>query len=102
MFIFGLCHVMLCLLPKSSSSTIHSTFLQGPFVHIASICAAVLSKFMSIFCGVYEVSVLHAPSDLEKKSLGGNVPWRSKTVVFNTRPENHGIQLREQHGKMGH
>lgn len=29
--------------------------LQGPFVHIASICAAVLSKFMSIFCGVYEV-----------------------------------------------
>lgn len=29
--------------------------LQGPFVHIASICAVVLSKFMSIFCGVYEV-----------------------------------------------
>uniref|UniRef100_A0ACB8ERM7 Chloride channel protein 1 n=1 Tax=Sphaerodactylus townsendi TaxID=933632 RepID=A0ACB8ERM7_9SAUR len=28
---------------------------EGPFVHIASICAAVLSKFMSIFCGVYEV-----------------------------------------------
>ncbi|XP_074447856.1 chloride channel protein 1 isoform X4 [Larus michahellis] len=27
---------------------------EGPFVHIASICAAVLSKFMSIFCGVYE------------------------------------------------
>ncbi|EMP29513.1 Chloride channel protein 1, partial [Chelonia mydas] len=27
---------------------------SGPFVHIASICAAVLSKFMSIFCGVYE------------------------------------------------
>uniref|UniRef100_A0A8C5RX60 Chloride voltage-gated channel 1 n=1 Tax=Laticauda laticaudata TaxID=8630 RepID=A0A8C5RX60_LATLA len=26
----------------------------GPFVHIASICAAVLSKFLSIFCGVYE------------------------------------------------
>ncbi|GAB0177498.1 chloride channel protein 1 [Grus japonensis] len=25
---------------------------EGPFVHIASICAAVLSKFMSIFCGV--------------------------------------------------
>ncbi|XP_004714051.1 chloride channel protein 1 [Echinops telfairi] len=24
---------------------------EGPFVHIASICAAVLSKFMSIFCG---------------------------------------------------
>lgn len=29
---------------------------QGPFVHIASICAAVLSRFMSIFSGVYEVS----------------------------------------------
>ncbi|KFP34760.1 Chloride channel protein 1, partial [Chlamydotis macqueenii] len=28
--------------------------MPGPFVHIASICAAVLSKFMSIFCGVYE------------------------------------------------
>lgn len=28
---------------------------QGPFVHIASICAAVLSRFMSMFCGVYEV-----------------------------------------------
>ncbi|XP_044244831.2 chloride channel protein 1 isoform X2 [Ursus arctos] len=27
---------------------------EGPFVHIASICAAVLSRFMSIFCGVYE------------------------------------------------
>ncbi|KAM9246694.1 chloride channel protein 1 [Leptosomus discolor] len=27
---------------------------EGPFVHIASICAAVLSKFMSIFCGGYE------------------------------------------------
>uniref|UniRef100_A0A452FI60 Chloride channel protein n=1 Tax=Capra hircus TaxID=9925 RepID=A0A452FI60_CAPHI len=27
---------------------------EGPFVHIASICAAILSKFMSVFCGVYE------------------------------------------------
>ncbi|XP_065739744.1 chloride channel protein 1 [Phocoena phocoena] len=27
---------------------------EGPFVHIASICAAVLSKFMSVLCGVYE------------------------------------------------
>ncbi|XP_038597277.1 chloride channel protein 1 [Tachyglossus aculeatus] len=27
---------------------------EGPFVHIASICAAVLSQFMSMFCGVYE------------------------------------------------
>lgn len=30
---------------------------EGPFVHIASICAAVLSKFMSMFSGVYEVRV---------------------------------------------
>ncbi|XP_064883937.1 chloride channel protein 1-like isoform X4 [Oncorhynchus nerka] len=29
---------------------------EGPFVHIASICAAVLSKIMSIFSGVYESS----------------------------------------------
>ncbi|KAJ8354981.1 hypothetical protein SKAU_G00225480 [Synaphobranchus kaupii] len=29
---------------------------EGPFVHIASICAAVLSKIMSMFCGVYENS----------------------------------------------
>ncbi|XP_046703183.1 chloride channel protein 1 isoform X2 [Silurus meridionalis] len=29
---------------------------EGPFVHIASICAAVLSKVMSIFTGVYENS----------------------------------------------
>ncbi|CAK6978414.1 chloride channel protein 1-like isoform X1 [Scomber scombrus] len=27
---------------------------EGPFVHIASICAAVLSKFMSIFSGAYQ------------------------------------------------
>ncbi|XP_048882515.1 chloride channel protein 1 isoform X1 [Brienomyrus brachyistius] len=27
---------------------------EGPFVHIASICAAVLSRFMSLFSGVYE------------------------------------------------
>ncbi|KAF5895850.1 chloride channel protein 1-like, partial [Clarias magur] len=27
---------------------------EGPFVHIASICAAVLSKFMSFFSGVYQ------------------------------------------------
>uniref|UniRef100_A0A669BY24 Chloride voltage-gated channel 1 n=1 Tax=Oreochromis niloticus TaxID=8128 RepID=A0A669BY24_ORENI len=31
---------------------------EGPFVHIASICAAVLSRFMSIFSGVYEVNIL--------------------------------------------
>ncbi|XP_031761520.1 chloride channel protein 1 [Xenopus tropicalis] len=27
---------------------------EGPFVHIASICSVVLSKFMSVFCGVYQ------------------------------------------------
>lgn len=40
----------------SPVSVISSVHLQGPFVHIASICAAVLSRFMSIFSGVYEVS----------------------------------------------
>ncbi|CAM2097352.1 unnamed protein product [Caretta caretta] len=34
---------------------------EGPFVHIASICAAVLSKFMSIFCGVYETQFYLSP-----------------------------------------
>ncbi|KAM8982583.1 chloride channel protein 1 isoform 5-T5 [Sarcophilus harrisii] len=33
---------------------------EGPFVHIASICAAVLSKFMSMFCGVYEQPYYYA------------------------------------------
>ncbi|XP_047419332.1 chloride channel protein 2 isoform X4 [Sciurus carolinensis] len=28
--------------------------LQGPFVHIASMCAALLSKFLSLFGGIYE------------------------------------------------
>lgn len=40
---------------RSFVSVISSHHLQGPFVHIASICAAVLSRFMSIFSGVYEV-----------------------------------------------
>lgn len=31
-------------------------YLQGPFVHIASMCAALLSKFLSLFGGIYEVS----------------------------------------------
>ncbi|XP_010715873.1 chloride channel protein 1 isoform X8 [Meleagris gallopavo] len=39
---------------------------EGPFVHIASICAAVLSKFMSIFCGVYEHAFLWLPSLFQK------------------------------------
>uniref|UniRef100_A0A673YF47 Chloride voltage-gated channel 2 n=1 Tax=Salmo trutta TaxID=8032 RepID=A0A673YF47_SALTR len=28
---------------------------EGPFVHIASLCAALLSKFMSLFGGIYEM-----------------------------------------------
>uniref|UniRef100_A0A4W6BWQ2 Chloride channel 2c n=1 Tax=Lates calcarifer TaxID=8187 RepID=A0A4W6BWQ2_LATCA len=30
---------------------------EGPFVHIASLCAALLSKFMSLFGGIYEVNI---------------------------------------------
>ncbi|XP_011376367.1 chloride channel protein 1 [Pteropus vampyrus] len=33
---------------------------EGPFVHIASICAAILSKFMSVFSGVYEQPYYYA------------------------------------------
>lgn len=50
-------------LPRKSVSVIISWFLlsfhnpQGPFVHIASICAAVLSRVMAIFTGVYEVKL---------------------------------------------
>lgn len=29
--------------------------LQGPFVHVASLCAALLSKFMALFGGIYMV-----------------------------------------------
>ncbi|KAG7235366.1 hypothetical protein INR49_032706 [Caranx melampygus] len=31
---------------------------EGPFVHIASLCAALLSKFMSLFGGIYEVNTV--------------------------------------------
>lgn len=51
-----LVHGMPQSLPPGPLLLISSSFLsQGPFVHIASICAAVLSKFMSVFSGVYEV-----------------------------------------------
>nr|XP_055076653.1 chloride channel protein 1a isoform X1 [Misgurnus anguillicaudatus] len=33
---------------------------EGPFVHIASICAAVLSRFMSFFSGVYQSPYCYA------------------------------------------
>uniref|UniRef100_A0A674N0W8 Chloride channel 2c n=1 Tax=Takifugu rubripes TaxID=31033 RepID=A0A674N0W8_TAKRU len=34
---------------------------EGPFVHIASLCAALLSKFMSLFGGIYEVGLISIP-----------------------------------------
>lgn len=64
-------------------------------MHIASICAAVLGKFMSMFCGVYEVSVLHAPSGLKKE--GGRRPQRSTAVVLNIGPGSYAILIREGH-----
>lgn len=39
------------LLPRSPPDPLP----QGPFVHIASMCAALLSKFLSLFGGIYEV-----------------------------------------------
>ncbi|KAJ6653612.1 hypothetical protein lerEdw1_009046 [Lerista edwardsae] len=43
---------------------------EGPFVHIASICAAVLSKFMSIFCGVYEGERKENPWHMQPLLMG--------------------------------
>ncbi|CAJ0966873.1 unnamed protein product [Ranitomeya imitator] len=40
---------------------------EGPFVHISSICAAVLSKFMSVFCGVYELFLPTPPHSWTQK-----------------------------------
>lgn len=37
---------------------------QGPFVHIASMCAALLSRFLSLFGGIYEVSRVGWPRQL--------------------------------------
>ncbi|PNI99918.1 CLCN1 isoform 3, partial [Pan troglodytes] len=49
---------------------------EGPFVHIASICAAVLSKFMSVFCGVYEpVPVLRMSTPLSPVAPHGDRAW---------------------------
>lgn len=36
---------------------------QGPFVHIASMCAALLSRFLSLFGGFYEVSKAGWPQE---------------------------------------
>ncbi|TKC50376.1 hypothetical protein EI555_014289, partial [Monodon monoceros] len=54
---------------------------EGPFVHIASICAAVLSKFMSVLCGVYEVR-LRRQKELGLCALaGGTVPGQLDLLV---------------------
>ncbi|XP_037534375.1 chloride channel protein 2 [Nematolebias whitei] len=37
---------------------------EGPFVHIASLCAALLSRFMSLFGGIYEEPALIGIKDL--------------------------------------
>uniref|UniRef100_A0AAY4AAG9 Chloride channel protein n=1 Tax=Denticeps clupeoides TaxID=299321 RepID=A0AAY4AAG9_9TELE len=34
---------------------------EGPFVHVASLCAALLSKFMALFGGIYMVSSIRTP-----------------------------------------
>uniref|UniRef100_A0A8C3VZC1 Chloride channel protein n=1 Tax=Catagonus wagneri TaxID=51154 RepID=A0A8C3VZC1_9CETA len=47
------CHQAPPIMPPTPDP-LSPSLSQGPFVHIASICAAVLSKFMSVFCGVYE------------------------------------------------
>uniref|UniRef100_A0A8C1WNX6 Chloride channel, voltage-sensitive 2b n=1 Tax=Cyprinus carpio TaxID=7962 RepID=A0A8C1WNX6_CYPCA len=38
---------------------------EGPFVHIASLCAALLCKFMSFFGGIYESNVLNESRNIE-------------------------------------
>ena len=64
-------YVCLCVTHNKSEAAVLSFFFftlrlffdvfpfscQGPFVHIASLCAALLSKFMSLFGGIYEVSL---------------------------------------------
>ncbi|KAJ8256845.1 hypothetical protein COCON_G00189970 [Conger conger] len=41
---------------------------EGPFVHIASLCAALLSKFMSLFGGIYEEEIF-----IENKNESRNI-----------------------------
>lgn len=49
-------HVVMCTRSKRNLFPLSSH--QSPFVHIASLCAAMISKFMSLFGGIYEVSRL--------------------------------------------
>lgn len=71
--------------PSSSS--------QGPFVHIASLCAALLSKFMSLFGGIYEVSLFlfllpsspilcHSFSILLNCSVDGTICERCHIIYY--------------------
>lgn len=53
LFTLGVPPVLLLCCLRSALYFLHS---QGPFVHIASICAAVLSRFMAFFSGVYQVT----------------------------------------------
>ncbi|XP_038671572.1 chloride channel protein 2c isoform X4 [Scyliorhinus canicula] len=45
---------ILSVLSLSSTTGAVALGVEGPFVHIASMCAALLSKFMSLFGGIYE------------------------------------------------
>lgn len=47
---------------------------QGPFVHIASMCAALLSKFLSLFGGIYEVK--------GSPGWGRGEGWAAKAVLM--------------------
>uniref|UniRef100_A0A8C4FAY6 Chloride channel protein 2 n=1 Tax=Dicentrarchus labrax TaxID=13489 RepID=A0A8C4FAY6_DICLA len=48
---------------------------EGPFVHIASLCAALLSKFMSLFGGIYEE------------------PWTKETSLIGMKNESRNIEM---------
>ncbi|XP_074535059.1 chloride channel protein 2-like isoform X4 [Halichoeres trimaculatus] len=46
---------------------------EGPFVHIASLCAALLSKFMSLFGGIYEDPAMKETSLIGMKNESRNI-----------------------------
>ncbi|MGH0128182.1 UNVERIFIED_CONTAM: hypothetical protein FKN15_044830 [Acipenser sinensis] len=49
----------LCAALLSKFMSLFGGIYEGPFVHIASLCAALLSKFMSLFGGIYESCTVH-------------------------------------------
>lgn len=54
---------------------------QGPFVHIASMCAALLSRFLSLFGGFYEVSKAGWPQEdqpVPTSRFGSAWGWRGQ------------------------